>query len=232
MVNFDSNFFMQTINATTLKFLKLLAQNNNKPWFDAHRNDYDSAKSNFVEFVGELIPAVALFDPRIAGLEAKKTVFRINRDVRFSKDKSPYKNNFGATLSAGGKNMQTAGYYIQIQPGNKSFAGAGSYMPIPEHLSKIRQEIDYNFKDFNKILSSPAFKKQFETLDEIEKLKTAPKGYDPSNPAIDLLKHKSFIVSRQFSDKEVLAPDFLKNLIQCMKASYPLVKFINNAIEE
>lgn len=222
---------MKIIAASTLKFLKSLSQNNNKIWFDAHRNEYDIAKSDFIELIEVLIADVAVFDPVISGLEAKKTVFRINRDVRFSKDKSPYKNNFGATLSAGGKNMQTAGYYIQIQPGNKSFAGAGSYMPTPENLAKIRQEIDYNFKDFSKIFSSSTFKKQFIELDEIEKLKTAPKGYDPSNPAIEFLKHKSFIVSRHFTDKEVLAPDFHKNLVQCFKASYPLNKFINNAIQ-
>jgi uncharacterized protein (TIGR02453 family) len=222
---------MSQIQKNSLKFLKQLAANNNKPWFDANRADYEAAKGNFIEFVAELIKRMEAVDPSVAGLEAKKTVFRINRDVRFSKDKSPYKSNLGATLSMGGKNMQTAGYYFQIQPGGKSFAAAGSYMPIPENLARIRQEIDYNFNDFNKIITSAAFKKQFGTLDEIEKLKTVPKGYTPDNPAIDILKHKSFVVSRTFTDAEVLDPNFVKTLLQCYKTAYPLVKFINSAIE-
>lgn len=222
---------MSQIQKPTLKFLKNLQANNNKPWFDANRPDYEAAKANFIEFIAELIKGVSAFDATITGLEAKKTVFRINRDVRFSKDKSPYKSNLGATLSAGAKNMQTAGYYFQIQPGNKSFAGVGSYMPIPENLAKIRQEIDYNYKEFHKILTSAAFKKQFDGLDEIEVLKTVPKGYTADNQALPYLKHKSFVVTRYFTDAEVQDPAFSKTLINCLKTAYPLVKFINNAIE-
>lgn len=223
---------MNNIEKETLKFLKLLATNNNKPWFEGNRSKYDAAKLNFIDFVSEIIKGVSSFDPRISGLEAKKTIFRINRDVRFSKNKSPYKSNFGSTLSAGGKNMQTAGYYFQLQPGNKSFAGAGSYMPIPENLAKIRQEIDYNYKAFHKIVTAANFKKEFGGLSIIEVLKTTPKGYLPDNPAIEYLKHKSFIVSRTFTDKEVLAPDFQKTLLKSFKISQPLVQFINNAIED
>lgn len=229
--NYKIEYFMSQIQKNSLKFLKQLAANNNKPWFDANRPDYEAAKANFIEFIGELITKMGAIDSGVAGLEAKKTVFRINRDVRFSKDKSPYKNNFGATLSMGGKNMQTAGYYFQIQPGNKSFAAAGSYMPIPENLAKIRQEIDYNFKDFKKIVESAAFKKQFETLDEIEKLKTVPKGYSAENPALEYLKHKSFVVSHTFTDAEVTDPAFIKTVVSTFKTAFPLVKFINNALE-
>ncbi|MBK9556062.1 MAG: DUF2461 domain-containing protein [Chitinophagales bacterium] len=222
---------MSQIPKKSLQFLKQLAANNNKLWFDAHRNDYDAAKADFINFIADIIKGVSAFDNTITGLEAKKTVFRINRDVRFSKDKSPYKSNLGATLSAGAKNMQTAGYYFQIQPGNKSFAGIGSYMPIPENLAKIRQEIDYNYKEFHKILTSAAFKKHFDGLDEIEVLKTVPKGYTADNQALPYLKHKSFVVTRYFTDVEVQDPAFSKTLINCLKTAYPLVKFINSAIE-
>lgn len=222
---------MSQIEKSSLKFLKNLAANNNKPWFDANREDYDAAKANFIDFIAELINGISGFDNTIVGLEPKKTVFRINRDVRFSKDKSPYKSNLGATIGKGAKNMQTAGYYFQIQPGNKSFAAAGSYMPIPENLAKIRQEIDYNYKEFHKIMTTPAFKKQFESLDEIEVLKTVPKGYNADNQALAYLKHKSFVVSRTFKDSEVTDPAFIKSLITTFKTSFPLIKFINNAID-
>ena len=221
---------MSQLQAPTLKFLRQLAANNNKPWFDAHRDEYESAKADFLNFSSQLIKGLAGFDSDLAGIEPKKTIFRINRDIRFSKDKSPYKTNFGTSINKGGKKIMTAGYYFQLEPGNKSFAALGSYQPEPPSLAAIRQEIDYHYKEFNSILKAATFKKHFDGLDEIEKLKTAPKGYQPDNPAIDLIKHKHFIVSKSYTDKEVLAPGFIKELVSCMKAGSPLVKFLNRAI--
>ncbi len=219
------------IQKETLKFLKELGANNNKPWFDANRSKYEAAKTNFLEFTTELIARIALFDPGVKDLEAKKTIFRINRDIRFSKDKSPYKSNMGTSINHGGKKVMTAGYYFHLEPGNKSFAAAGSYQPDPNNLSAIRQEIDYHFDEFQKIMKAPAFKKQFSGLDEIEKLKSAPKGYEDGNPAIDILKHKHFIVSRSLSDKELLSPDFVKDLVKCFKSTDKFIQFLNRAIQ-
>jgi len=217
------------IQKNTFKFLQRLAANNNKPWFDENRADYEAAKANFLEFTTGLIKQIETFDEGIKGIEPKKTLFRINRDIRFSKDKSPYKTNMGTSINKGGKKVMTAGYYFHLEPGNKSFAAAGCYQPEPDVLQSIRQEIDYNLGDFNKILKSAAFKKYFDGLDEIEKLKSAPKGYDPENPAVELLKHKHFIVSRNYKDKEILDPGFQKELVSCYKVSYPLIKFLNHA---
>ncbi len=218
---------MTQINAQTLKFLTQLSKNNNKPWFEAHRTDHEVAKAEFLSFNTEILTKLQSMDTSLLGLEAKKTIFRINRDVRFSKDKSPYKNNMGSAISSGGKNMQTAGYYFQIQPGNNSFMAAGAYMPMPDRLQSIRQEIDYNLNAFKKIVLAPAFKKQFVELDQENKLKTVPKGYTPDNPAIEFLKLKSFVVSRNFTDKEVLSRDFQKQLIQSFKTAFPLLIFLN-----
>lgn len=219
---------MSQIQKNTLKFLKELAANNNKPWFDAHRNDYEQARGEFIQFTENLIAGISVFDPQFKTLDARKCVFRIYRDVRFSKDKRPYKVNFGANLGIG-KQGTPAGYYLQIQPGNQSFAAAGAYMPEPASLAAIRQEIDYNLKDFEKLLKSAAFKKDFDGLDEIEVLKTTPKGYQPDNPAIGYLRHKSFVVSKTFTDKEVLDPGFLKTVTTILKHGQPLVAFLNKA---
>lgn len=218
------------INKETLKFLSGLKSNNNKPWFDANRDKYASAKENFLQFTTELIAKISAFDAGVKDLDPKKTIFRINRDIRFSKDKSPYKSNMGASINHGGKKIMSAGYYLHIEPGNKSFAAAGSYQPDPEKLAAIRQEIDYNFSEFQKILKATSFKKYFDGLDEIEKLKTSPKGYSDENPAIDFLKHKHFIVSRNFTDKEVLSPEFLKNLVNCFKSADKFLQFLNRAL--
>ncbi|MEZ5014754.1 MAG: DUF2461 domain-containing protein [Chitinophagales bacterium] len=220
---------MIQILPSTLQFLKKLDKNNNKPWFEANREMYEAARLNFLDFTTALIKDMSKVDPRVAGLEAKKVVFRIYRDVRFSKDKSPYKNNMGATLSKSGKNMQHAGYYLHIQPGNNSFAAAGSYHPEAAALQQIRQEIDYNYSAFKKIITSKAFTQWYDGIDTFDKLKTNPKGYDADNPAIDILKNKSYIVTTVFRDAEVTAPDFLKKAVQAMKAAEPLVSFLNHA---
>lgn len=220
---------MPILQKETTKFLKQLDQNNNKTWFEQNRTAYEAAKSNFLEFNTGLIAGLQKIDSTLGALEPKKTIFRINRDVRFSKDKSPYKNNMGTAMSKDGKSMMTAGYYFHLQPGNNSFAAIGSYMPSPEILQRIRQEIDYNFDNFKKIISAASFKKYFNGFDEIEKLKTVPKGYTADNPALEYLKHKSFVVSKNFTDKEVLAADFLTNLLKCYKAAYPLVLFLHHA---
>lgn len=140
------------LQQNTLTFLSNLKKNNHKDWFEKNRNHYEDAKNNFLAFVTEVIALVEKIDPSIVGLEAKKCVFRINRDVRFSKDKSPYKTNMGASISKGGKKIQCAGYYFHLEPNNTFIAG-GLWMPPAEQLQKLRQEIDYNFDEFKKIIT-------------------------------------------------------------------------------
>jgi uncharacterized protein (TIGR02453 family) len=124
-------------------------------------------------------------------VDASKAIFRINRDVRFSKNKAPYKTNFGASINPGGKKSMIAGYYVHIEPG-KSFLAAGTYMPEAPYLSAIRQEIDYNLEEFKKIVGAKDFKKEFTSLSVEDALKTVPKGYDKENPALEFLKLKHF----------------------------------------
>jgi len=146
------------VQASTIQFLKDLKKNNNKPWFDLNRKRYEEAKTDFANFVQQVIDAHSKKDKTISALKAKDCMFRINRDVRFSKDKSPYKTNFGASINKGGKKaFSTAGYYFHLEPG-QCFVGGGIYQPMPDELKKVRQEIDYNFKDFTKIIQSKKFK--------------------------------------------------------------------------
>jgi uncharacterized protein (TIGR02453 family) len=212
----------------TTEFLKKLKKNNNKEWFDKNRPAYEEAKIEFTAIIENVLNASVKFDKQLAGLEAKKTLFRINRDVRFSKNKDPYKNNFGASMSPGGKKGMIAGYYLHVEPG-KSFLAGGSYMPEPAHLAAIRQEIDYHYKDFKKILEQKDFKKYFGGLSDEEKLVNPPKGYDKENPAVEILKNKHFIAYHKVSDKDLLSPKFSQYAVAVFKAMHPFLTFIREA---
>ncbi len=214
-----------------LTFLKNLTKNNDREWFEKNKPKYIAAKESFDGFVAGLLEKMIPVDGSLAGLNPKKLTFRIYRDVRFSKDKSPYKTNMGATFSGGGKLMQTPGYYLHIEPGNKSFVAGGLYGPPNEILAKVRQEIDYNPKKLHAVLNTAKFKKTFGAFDDFDKLKTAPKGYPKDHPQLELLKHKSFIVSHYFKDKEVLDPKFMKNVVDTYKVLKPLNDYLGEAIE-
>lgn len=213
-----------------LKFLKDIKKNNDRTWFEKNKPKYLEVKQDFEDFVGTLLKEFTKFDEGLAGLDHKKLPFRIYRDVRFSKDKSPYKTNMGAGFSPNGKLVQEPGYYLHIEPGNKSFVAGGIYMPDAANLSKIRQEIDYNFEKLKKILNASAFKKSFDGFDEFDKLKTMPKGYAKDHPQIELLKLKSYIVSHSFTDKEVVDPTFAKNIVLHARAIKPLNSFIKESL--
>ncbi len=215
----------------TLDFLSGLHDNNNREWFEVNRKSYEAAKKDVEQVVNQLISGASAFDQSLVGLEAKSVMFRIFKDVRFSKDKSPYKNNLGAWMAGGGKNSMGAGYYLHIQPGDQSFLAGGSYMPPANVLKAIRDAIDYDHEGLNDILSQKDFVKNFGKL-EGETLKTAPKGYEKDHPAIDLLKHKSFVVSHKVSDKELVSPGFVANAVGIFKSMYPLTTFLNRAIAE
>ena len=213
-----------------LKFLSSLARNNNRDWFEKNKDVYLQAKENFEDVVGVFLLELIKFNPKLAGLNPKKLPFRIYRDVRFSKDKSPYKVNMGAGFSSSGKMIQEPGYYLHIEPG-KSFVAGGMYMPDPKNLSKIRQEIDYNGEKLEKILRDKNFKKWFKGLDTFDKLKTAPKGYPKDHLRLGWLQHKSYIVSHPFTDAEVKDKKFLKKCVEASKTLKPLNSFLTEAIE-
>ena len=212
-----------------LKFLKDIAKNNDRDWFEKNKPRYLQAKEAFEDFLESVHKELLKFDESLAGLNPRKLGFRIYRDVRFSKDKLPYKVNMGAGFSPGGKMLQEPGYYIHIEPG-KSFVAGGLYMPDSGNLAKVRQEVDYNTKGFLKILNDKKFKKYFKELDDFDKVKTSPKGYPKDHPSIELLKHKSYIVSHYFTDTQVKDKKFVKMVAEACKVVKPLNDFLSEAI--
>jgi uncharacterized protein (TIGR02453 family) len=218
------------IQAQTLQFLKELADNNNREWFQVNKDRYDKARENLIELATSLINKIHQIDPGVnADLDPKKSVMRIYRDIRFSKNKTPYKNNFGVSIPSHGLKLGGVEYYLQIQPG-KSFIAGGYWMPEAEHLKAIRQEIDYNAADLKKIIDDPGFVKLFGEFRKQEQLKTVPRDYSADNENIELLKLKSFIVFHQLTDKEVQSPKAADDIAALCGKIYPLNVFLKNAI--
>jgi len=218
------------ISKSITDFLKALKKNNNRDWFNANKDKYEAAKKDFIIFTDELIAGLSKIDSRIGKLEGKRNVMRIFRDVRFSKDKTPYKTSMSAMLKPGGRKSEIPGYYIHLEPGNKSILIAGTHQPEPPKLKAIRQEIDYNVKDLNKILNNKDFKKYFDGLHDYDKLKTAPKGYPKDHPQIELLKHKSFLALHRIPDKQFTDKNLRTHLLKVAKAMKPLNVFLEKAM--
>lgn len=219
------------LQASTLKFLKDLKKNNNKPWFEKHKDLYLGAKEDIEQMVENVIAGFGKTDPDIGTLQPKDCTYRIYRDVRFSRDKTPYKIHMGAYLNRGGKKTPTAGYYMHFEPG-RNMAGGGLWMPMAPELNKVRQEIDYNLPEWTKILGNRSFRKNFsEGLEKEELLSRPPKGYTDDNPAVEYLKLKSFVVTRPFSDAEVQSKSFLKELLKTFESMKDFIYFLNRALE-
>lgn len=217
------------IKQETLDFLKDLADNNHREWFNANKARYEAARDNVVDFTGALIKSLSKVDPGIdASLDPKKCVMRIYRDIRFSLDKTPYKKSFGIGKLQTGKGAWV-GYYVHIEPG-KSFVAGGSWMPEGDYLKAIRQEIDYNGGELINIVDKPEFKKLFGEFRDQEKLKTLPREYSADNEHIELLKLKSFIAEHSFSDKEIMKADIAEKMADVMAKIYPLNVYLMNAI--
>jgi len=221
------------LQQTTVQFLRNLKKNNKKEWFDANRTKYESAKKNVEDLSVEIIKRLSHTDDSIAHLQPKDCMFRINRDVRFSKDKSPYKTNMGVYFSKGGKKGINAGYYFHLEPGS-SFVAGGLWMPMPPELKKVRQEIDYSWAEFSKITGSKKFKSVFGDLDMSNEfaLSRPPKGYEADNPAISYLKLKSFIATTKIKDADLTSKDLVKKVTVHFESLKPLIDFLNRAIEE
>ncbi len=213
-----------------LDFLSQLKENNQREWLEIHREEYESTREEFYTFVGKLIKELSALEPSVAMLEPKHCIFRLYRDIRFSKDKTPFKTHYGAYFAPGGKKSTKAGYYLHIEPGGKSILAGGVYMPPADDLKKIREEIDYNGEQLRSILNTAAFKKYYGSLGG-ETLRTTPKGYASDHPDIELLKHKDFIASHLMDDSIVAKPDFLPYALKVWKVLKPLNDYMNKALE-
>lgn len=213
------------LQSSTLQFLDNLANNNNREWFHENKPAYDAAKTDFEELVKQLIDEIGKFQ-KLGNLQPKECILRINRDIRFSKNKSPYKLNLSAGIGLGGKSSGKIDYYLQIQPNGNSFIGAGMWGPTPENLAKFRQEIDYNVKDLKNIIYDKTFQKQFPNiLGSV--LKTAPKGYPKDHVDIELLKRKELFFTHHFSDKELTAVNLVENIVNNAKILKPYCDYLN-----
>ena len=219
---------MTAIKKSTISFLEMLKINNNREWFHANKSMYQDARENYESVVGDILEELTGFEPILKGLEVKNCVFRINRDTRFSHDKSPYKTNFGAFIVRGGKKNSDRfpGYYIHVEPGAGMLAG-GSYQPPSPWLAAIREKIDEEPESIRKITSDREFIKYFGSI-QGEKLVKAPKGYPADHPDIELLKHKSFHVVHMVSDKMILSENFTDYTVEVFSAMKPFNDFLSD----
>jgi len=214
---------MAGITKSTLTFLKQLEKNNNRNWFKDHKTDFETTKVDFETFFKAIQAELTKHDE----IESTK-IYRIYRDVRFSKDKTPYKTSLSGHFTRATK-WKRGGYYFQLQPGNKSYVGGGFWMPNKEDIFWIRKEIEANDKPFRKVFNSAGFKNTFGTIDG-EKLKTAPKGFDKEHPAIDLLRHKSFVCSHQILDKELMDLKAAKQVSNVFKKMRPFFNLFSEVL--
>jgi uncharacterized protein (TIGR02453 family) len=213
---------MANVTKTTFKFLKDIKKNNNREWFKENKERYDVAQAEVKGFMESIYNGLSKFDE----IEKKK-LFRIYRDVRFSKDKTPYSSSFRMSYGRAG-DYRRGGYYLKLEPGG-SFVGGGFYNPESSDLKLIREQIAADDKPLRKILKSKKFKDTFGELLG-EQLKSAPKGFDKEHPAIDLLRYKSMYVFKAFSDKEVLSPDFSKEVIKVYKNIQPFFAYMTDIL--
>ncbi len=218
------------IKPIILDFLKQLTVNNNREWFNANKDFYNRAKQEFENFIDEFIPVLAKIDPEIGSLNAKDCTFRIYKDVRFSKDKSPYKTNMGAYLVKGGKKSRFGGYYLHVEP-EGSFLAGGIHMPDSTVLKAIRTEIYENVNEYESLINNPEHKKYFDGVYG-DKLKTAPKGFPKDWPHIDYLRHKGYAVVHYIDDTILLDPDFSDYAANVFKALKPFNQWMNKIVRE
>lgn len=211
-------------------FLRELAKNNNREWFQTNKKWYDESKGKILFLTDVLINEIRKFDNTIPALNPSDCLFRIFRDVRFSHDKSPYKTNFGSYIAKGGKKAVYAGYYIHIEP-ESSFAGGGIYMPDNDTLKNLRNYIAENGDEFFSIINDPDFKTVYPEMFD-DKLKTAPKGFASDHEFIEMLKYKSFAFTHKLSDDEVLSENFIENIVQSYRQLHKVNVFLNTAIQK
>ncbi len=221
-----------------MQFLKKLKKNNTKEWFQSHKTEYETKVKFPMQCLIATLGAMLKSDLPHYAFNPKKSIFRIHRDVRFSKDKSPYKTHIAAAFNLANRTSEAVelpGFYLHIEPKTSKeswgvFAGGGLYMPAPPHLKAIREKIAHESDRFLSIIEEKTFKKFFKGI-EGEKLKTNPKGYDATHPMIEHLKHKQFFVSREFDEEEIYVPLFAKQVAETFRATLPLVNFLHDAVK-
>lgn len=220
------------LTQNTLEFYRELRRNNHKEWFDRNRKWYEEVKKDTLRFTGELLAWIQAFDPSLGHQQPKDCLFRINRDIRFSADKTPYKTHLGIFMTPGGRKFDFAGYYVHIDEEGGSFAGGGCYLPQADALKKIRREIAGFYEDLEEILKRKAFRETFGELDQEEGvvLKRPPKGFDADHPAIEYLKFKSFTATRALEPQLLTDPKGIDVVIKIMKDLKPLNDFMNRAL--
>ncbi len=215
---------------TILSFLADLNRNNNREWFTENKKRYQEALEIFRDLINKTLTGVAEFDPSLGNLEAKDTIFRIYKDVRFSKDKTPYKTHFGSWMTKGGRKSTDAGYYIHLEPGGGSFIGGGVWMPPKEQLTLIRQEIIFNPDSYFKVVNPLENSDTYERTGKDDMLKKGPAGFAKDLEHLEEIKYKHYIFSRNYSDQEVKKKSFESLLIEDFKGLFPLVTYLNHAM--
>ena len=211
------------IEKSTLKFLKDLAKNNDRVWFKASKNEYDYALANMKGLIESIETELNKID-----MIEKKKVFRIYRDVRFSKDKTPYKDHLGGSFTRATA-ARRGGYFLGIQPGNKSIIAGGFWNPESTDIKRVREELALDPSDFRKIINAKKFKDLFGQL-EGQSLKNIPRGFDKESPAGDLLRMKQYLCYRPVSDKEIIEPDFLKKVVDTYRGMLPFFNFMSSVL--
>jgi uncharacterized protein (TIGR02453 family) len=219
---------MSIITKETFHFLNQIKVNNNKPWFEKNRPRYEKARTEYLGFVTNLVNGIRKIEP-IPEKEPVKYIQRIYRDIRFSKDKTPYKSHFSSIIERGPENRECP-LYIQIQPG-RSMMGGGIWDPSAETLKLVRQEIDYNNARLKKIIHAKAFLHYFGKISGA-KLTRPPKGYEAENPSIELLKFKQLYVERSFDDELVMSQHLIPEILKSYKAALPFFTFFDTAMGE
>jgi uncharacterized protein (TIGR02453 family) len=214
----------------TLHFLEELQRNNNRIWFQENKERYDALRQAYIDIVQQLIDRISLFDPEIAGLDAKDCLFRIYRDIRFSPNKLPYKNHFGAYMAPGGRNSERSGYYFHLEPGNCLISG-GLWCPPPKLLKMVRQDIYNHIEEFTEIIEDPSFKAVYPAL-EGETLKRMPAGYPPDFAYEEILRHKDFCVSASKPDSFFQQKDWMEKTVTCYEKLLPFNRFLNYTVDE
>lgn len=209
-----------------VSFLGRLKRNNNRRWFEKNRMDYDRARQTFEDFVFEIIQNVQLFDDSIGHPEPRDCIFRIYRDVRFSKDKSPYKTNFGAVIAPEGRKTRRACYYVQVSPG-EHMLGGGVYMPEANQLKRLRRHVLSNGEEFERLMAKRSFRDYFGGLWDEDKLSRVPRGFDPQDPYVELAKNRHFVVSHSFTNREVLSAGFVKSVSKGFRLMKDFNDFLN-----
>ena len=217
------------IQNSTFTFLEKLRKNNNSEWFKANDEDYREARADVISFVSQIIQGLSIIDTSIQSqyLEPHKCIKRINRDIRFSLNKTPYKTHFFVLFNPGGYKSEAASYYLHIEPHN-SFVGGGVYMPPTAELNKFRKEIEYNLAEWEEIINKSSFLEMYpKGVEASSLLKTSPRGFDKDSQAIEYLRMKGYHTIRNLTNKEMTSPDAVSTVLNAYKEVHPMVRFLN-----